>query len=73
VEGGTLLRYVRRAKPGEFGRVPFNNTSFAMERRDNKLTAFLIGFLPLAKTKEGCTYFAGVHPEYCGIGLEAYL
>lgn len=52
--------------------IHFNNTSFVIERGD-ELIAFLIGFLSSAETKEGYIHFAGVHPDYRGIGLGAYL
>lgn len=52
--------------------VHFNNTSFIIEKRD-ELIAFLIGFLSPVKIKEGYIHFAGVHPEYRGIGIGEYL
>jgi ribosomal protein S18 acetylase RimI-like enzyme len=52
--------------------VHFNNTSFVIEKRD-ELIAFLIGFLSPAKSMEGYIHFAGVHPDYRGIGIGEYL
>jgi ribosomal protein S18 acetylase RimI-like enzyme len=52
--------------------IHFNNTSFIIEKQD-ELIAFLIGFLSPAKPKEGYIHFAGVHPDYRGIGIGAYL
>ncbi len=52
--------------------IHFNNTSFVIEKRD-ELIAFLIGFLSPAKPMEGYIHFAGVHPEYRGIGIGEYL
>ena len=50
----------------------FNDTSFVIEKED-ELVAFLIGFLSPANPKEGYIHFAGVHPEYRGIGFGGYL
>ncbi len=52
--------------------IHFNNTSFVIEKRD-ELIAFLIGFLSTAKPKEGYIHFAGVHPDYRGIGIGEHL
>jgi len=52
--------------------IHFNNTSLVIEKRD-ELVAFLIGFLSPAKPKEGYIHFAGVHPEYRGIGIGEYI
>ncbi|MFP7754795.1 GNAT family N-acetyltransferase [Thermodesulfobacteriota bacterium B35] len=52
--------------------IHFNNTSFVIEKRD-ELIAFLIGFLSPAKPIEGYIHFAGVHPDYRGIGIGEYL
>lgn len=46
----------------------FSNTSLVIEK-DDELIAFLIGFLSPAKTMEGYIHFAGVHPNYRGIGI----
>lgn len=50
----------------------FYNTSYVIEKNDS-LMAFLIGFLSQSNTNEGYIHFAGVHPDYRGIGLGAYL
>ncbi|MDY6793098.1 MAG: GNAT family N-acetyltransferase [Thermodesulfobacteriota bacterium] len=50
----------------------FCNTSFVMEKND-ALIAFLIGFLSQSDTGEGYIHFAGVHPDYRGIGIGEYL
>jgi GNAT superfamily N-acetyltransferase len=52
--------------------IHFNNTSFVIEKRD-ELIAFLIGFLSPARPKEGYIHFAGVHPDYRGIGIGGFL
>ena len=52
--------------------IHFNNTSFIVEKHDN-LIAFLIGFLSPARPKEGYIHFAGVHPDYRGIGIGEFL
>lgn len=52
--------------------IHFCNTSFIIEK-DNNLIAFLVGFLSQARINEGYIHFAGVHPQYRGIGLGAYL
>lgn len=39
----------------------------------SSLGRFLIGFLSQSNTKEGYIHFAGVHPDYRGIGLGEYL
>ncbi|MBU2621073.1 MAG: GNAT family N-acetyltransferase [Proteobacteria bacterium] len=48
--------------------IHFNNTSFVIEKGD-ELIAFLIAFLSPAKSKEGYIHFAGVHPDYRGLGI----
>ena len=48
--------------------IHFCNTSFVIEK-DDELTAFLIGFLSPSRTNEGYIHFAGVHPDYRGIGI----
>jgi ribosomal protein S18 acetylase RimI-like enzyme len=48
--------------------IHFNNTSFVIEKGD-ELIAFLIAFLSPAKPKEGYIHFAGVRPDYRGIGI----
>ena len=48
--------------------IHFNNTSFVIEK-DDELIAFLIAFLSPAKSKEGYIHFAGVHPDYRGLGI----
>ncbi|MBT8351329.1 MAG: GNAT family N-acetyltransferase [Deltaproteobacteria bacterium] len=50
----------------------FNNTSYVIEKNDD-LMAFLIGFLSQSNTNEGYIHFAGVHPDYRGIGIGRYL
>lgn len=50
----------------------FSSTSYIVER-DDDLIAFLIGFLSQSNTKEGYIHFAGVHPDYRGIGIGEYL
>src|SRR3989339_306196 len=52
--------------------VHFSNTSFVIEN-DKELIAFLIGFLSPSRTNEGYIHFAGVHPDFRGIGIGAYL
>lgn len=52
--------------------IHFNNTSFVVEKGDT-LIAFLIGFLSPARPQEGYIHFAGVHPDYRGIGIGAFL
>lgn len=48
--------------------VHFCDTSFIIEKEDD-LIAFLIGFLSQSKANEGYIHFAGVHPDYRGMGL----
>jgi ribosomal protein S18 acetylase RimI-like enzyme len=50
----------------------FYDTSFIIEKND-ELIAFLIGFLSPSKTDEGYIHFAGVHPDYRGMGIGEYL
>ena len=50
----------------------FTNTSFIIER-NGELIAFLLGFLSPARPKEGYIHFAGVHPDFRGRGIGAYL
>ena len=52
--------------------IHFHNTSFIVEKRD-ELVAFLIGFLSPSKQNEGYIHFAGVHPDYRGIGIGEHL
>lgn len=52
--------------------IHFTTTSFVIERQ-GELIAFLIGFLSPAKPGEGYIHFAGVHPEYRGIGIGEHL
>jgi GNAT superfamily N-acetyltransferase len=52
--------------------VHFCNTSFIIEEGDS-LTAFLIGFLSQSKINEGYIHLVGVHPNYRGMGIGAYL
>lgn len=48
--------------------VHFCNTSFVMEK-DDELIAFLIGFLSPSRANEGYIHFAGVHPDFRGMGI----
>ncbi|MCP4119325.1 MAG: GNAT family N-acetyltransferase [Desulfobacteraceae bacterium] len=50
----------------------FCDTSLVIEK-DNSLIAFLIGFLSQYRTEEAYIHFAGVHPEFRGFGIGAYL
>ena len=52
--------------------IHFCNTSFIIEKND-RLIAFLIGFLSQSNKDEGYIHFAGVHPDYHGIGIGEYL
>ncbi len=52
--------------------IHFYNTSFIIAKGD-KLIAFLIGFLSQSNTDEGYIHFAGVHPDYRGVGIGKYL
>ena len=52
--------------------VHFCNTSFIIEKGDS-LTAFLIGFLSQSKINEGYIHLVGVHPNYRGVGIGAFL
>lgn len=52
--------------------IHFCDTSFIIER-DDELIAFLIGFLSQSNTDEGYIHFAGVHPDYRGMGIGEYL
>jgi GNAT superfamily N-acetyltransferase len=52
--------------------VHFCNTSFIIEK-GNSLTAFLIGFLSQSKINEGYVHLVGVHPNYRGMGIGAFL
>ncbi|MBT8349635.1 MAG: GNAT family N-acetyltransferase [Deltaproteobacteria bacterium] len=52
--------------------IHFCNTSFVIEK-DEALIAFLIGFLSPSRVKEGYIHFAGVHPDFRGIGIGEYL
>jgi ribosomal protein S18 acetylase RimI-like enzyme len=50
----------------------FGNTSYIIEKNDD-LIAFIIGFLSQSNTNEGYIHFAGVHPDYRGMGIGKYL
>lgn len=50
----------------------FCDTSFVVEKED-LLVAFLVAFLSPARPDEGYIHFAGVHPEYRGMGIGAHL
>jgi GNAT superfamily N-acetyltransferase len=50
----------------------FCDTSFIIEKEED-LIAFLIAFLSPSRTREGYIHFAGVHPNYRGIGLGEFL
>lgn len=52
--------------------VHFCNTSFIIEEGDS-LTAFLIGFLSQSNINEGYIHLVGVHPNYRGMGIGAFL
>ena len=52
--------------------IHFCNTSFVIEKKD-RLIAFLIGFLSPSRANEGYIHFAGVHPDYRGIGIGQFL
>ncbi len=52
--------------------VHFCNTSFIVEK-GNELIAFLIGFMSPANPAEGYIHFSGVHPEYRGTGIGAFI
>jgi predicted GNAT superfamily acetyltransferase len=52
--------------------VHFCNTSFIIEKGDS-LKAFLIGFLSQSKINEGYIHLVGVHPNYRGMGIGAFL
>ncbi len=50
----------------------FCNTSFVVEK-EGALTAFLIGFLSFSQPADGYIHFAGVHPQFRGLGIGSYL
>ncbi len=50
----------------------FCNTSFIIEE-DKSLVAFLIGFFSQYRNDEGYVHFAGVHPEFRGIGIGTFM
>jgi ribosomal protein S18 acetylase RimI-like enzyme len=52
--------------------IHFCDTSFIIEKEE-ELIAFLIGFLSPSRAREGYIHFAGVHPNYRGIGLGEFL
>ena len=52
--------------------VHFCNTTFIIEKGDS-LKAFLIGFLSQSKINEGYIHLVGVHPNYRGMGIGAFL
>jgi ribosomal protein S18 acetylase RimI-like enzyme len=41
--------------------------------KNEELIAFLIGFLSPSRINEGYIHFAGVHPDYRGMGFGNYL
>jgi len=51
----------------------FNNTSFAIQE-NNKVIAFLIGFISQTYPNKAYVHFIGVHPEYRkkGLGVQLY-
>lgn len=51
----------------------FNNTSFAIQEND-KIVAFLIGFVSQVYPNQAYVHFIGVHPEYRkrGFGVQLY-
>jgi GNAT superfamily N-acetyltransferase len=50
----------------------FCNTSFIIEKGDS-LKAFLIGLLSQSEINEGYIHLVGVHPNYRGMGIGAFL
>ena len=52
--------------------IHFHKTSYIVEK-NGSLIAFLIGFLSPSKSDEGYIHFCGVHPEYRGMGIGAFL
>jgi GNAT superfamily N-acetyltransferase len=52
--------------------IHFCDTSFIIEKEET-LIAFLIGFLSPSRSHEGYIHFAGVHPNYRGVGLGEFL
>jgi GNAT superfamily N-acetyltransferase len=52
--------------------IHFCDTSLIVEK-DEELIAFLIGFLSQTHPNEGYIHFAGVHPDFRGIGLGRFL
>ncbi len=50
----------------------FCDTSFVIEK-ENSLIAFLVGFLSQYRIEESYIHFAGVHPQFRGIGIGAFL
>lgn len=52
--------------------IHFCNSSFVVEK-DDELIGFLIGFLSPSRANEGYIHFAGVHPDYRGIGIGKFL
>jgi len=50
----------------------FYDTSFIVEKGDD-LVAFLVGFLSQSKSNEGYIHFVGVHPNFRGIRIGAFL
>ncbi|SDX38998.1 Ribosomal protein S18 acetylase RimI [Marininema mesophilum] len=46
----------------------FHNTSFVVEEED-RLVAFLIGFISPVHQQQGYIHFVGIHPEYRRLGL----
>lgn len=52
--------------------VHFCETSIIIEKKED-LIGFLIGFLSPSRKNEGYIHFAGVHPDYRGLGLGKFL
>jgi ribosomal protein S18 acetylase RimI-like enzyme len=48
--------------------IHFCSTSFVIEK-DHHMIAFLIGFLSPTRVDEGYIHFAGVHPDFRGMGI----
>lgn len=52
--------------------IHFCNTSLVIDK-GGEMIAFLIGFLSPSKINEAYIHFAGVHPDYRGIGIGVFL
>lgn len=52
--------------------IHFCNSSFVVKKED-RLVAFLVGFLSPSKANEGYIHFVGVHPGFRGIGVGRFL